>query len=49
MAITKKRTADLLVGRLSEWGVNTIFGFPGDDVNGIFESLRTHQDRIGFI
>lgn len=49
MAITKKRTADLLVERLIEWGVDTIFGFPGDGVNGIFESLRTHQDRIKFI
>jgi pyruvate dehydrogenase (quinone) len=44
-----KRTADILVERLIEWGVDTIFGFPGDGVNGIFESLRTHQDKIRFI
>lgn len=44
-----KRTADILVERLVEWGVDTIFGFPGDGVNGIFESLRTHQDKIKFI
>ena len=43
-----KRTADLLVERLIEWGVDTIFGLPGDGVNGIFESLRTHQDKIRF-
>ena len=47
--MAKRRTADLLVERLLEWGVDTIFGFPGDGVNGIFESLRTHQDRIKFI
>ncbi|HZS60447.1 MAG TPA: thiamine pyrophosphate-dependent enzyme [Gemmatimonadaceae bacterium] len=41
--------ADLLVERLAEWGVDTIFGFPGDGVNGIFEALRTHQDAIRFI
>jgi pyruvate dehydrogenase (quinone) len=29
--------------------VDTIFGFPGDGVNGIFEALRTRQDRIRFI
>src|SRR4029079_6213139 len=42
-------TADLLVERLIEWGVDTIFGFPGDGINGIFESLRTRQERIKFI
>jgi pyruvate dehydrogenase (quinone) len=44
-----KRTADILVERLLDWGVDTIFGFPGDGINGIFESLRTHQDKIRFI
>ena len=41
--------ADLLVERLIDWGVDTIFGFPGDGINGIFEALRTHQDKIKFI
>lgn len=41
--------ADLLVERLVGWGVDTIFGFPGDGINGIFEALRTHQDSIKFI
>src|SRR3954468_10027715 len=44
-----KTLADLLVERLISWGVDTIFGFPGDGVNGVFESLRTHQDSIRFI
>jgi pyruvate dehydrogenase (quinone) len=44
-----KTTADLLVERLSAWGVDTIFGFPGDGINGIFEALRTHQDTMRFI
>jgi pyruvate dehydrogenase (quinone) len=41
--------ADLLIDRLSEGGVKTIFGFPGDGINGIFEALRTRQDKIQFI
>jgi len=41
--------ADHLVERLIEWGVDTIFGFPGDGINGIFEALRTHQDKLRFI
>ena len=41
--------ADHLVERLIEWGVDTIFGFPGDGINGIMESLRTHQEKLRFI
>ena len=44
-----KTVADLLVERLTDWGVKTIFGFPGDGINGIFEALRTHQDTMRFI
>jgi pyruvate dehydrogenase (quinone) len=44
-----KTTADLLIERLIAWGVDTIFGFPGDGVNGIFEALRTRQDKIKYI
>ena len=40
--------ADLLVDRLIDWGVDTIFGFPGDGINGIFEALRTRQKQISF-
>src|ERR671932_1480146 len=44
-----RTVADLLVTRLIDWGVDTIFGLPGDGVNGIFEALRTHQDQLRFI
>ncbi|MDQ2900039.1 MAG: thiamine pyrophosphate-binding protein [Acidobacteriota bacterium] len=44
-----KTVADLLIDRLIDWGVEIIFGFPGDGINGIFESLRTHQDKLKFI
>src|SRR5919202_4942987 len=42
-------TADLLIDRLCDWGVDTVFGLPGDGINGIMEALRTHQDKIRFI
>ena len=32
-----------------DWGVDTIFGIPGDGVNGIIEALRENQERIRFI
>src|SRR6266566_1888949 len=41
--------ADCLVEGLIEWGVEVIFGLPGDGINGIMESLRTRQDRIRFV
>lgn len=41
--------AATLIDRLIGWGVDTIFGYPGDGVNGIFEALRTNADRIRFI
>ncbi len=44
-----KQISDLIVERLIEWGVDTIFGFPGDGVDGFFESLRTHADKLKFI
>src|SRR5690348_9349475 len=41
--------SDLLVERLIEWGVDTIFGLPGDGINGIMEGLRRHEDAIRFV
>ena len=41
--------ADMLVEALMDWGVEVIFGIPGDGINGIMESLRTHQEKIRFI
>ncbi len=47
--VVAKTVADLLIERLTDWGVDTIFGLPGDGINGIFEALRTHQEKIRFI
>jgi len=44
-----KTAGDVLVETLIDWDVDTIFGIPGDGVNGIIESLRKNQDKIRFI
>src|SRR5207302_1598861 len=40
---------ELLVERLIGCGVDTVFGLPGDGINGVMEGLRKHQDRIRFV
>ena len=40
---------DVLIETLMDWGVEVIFGLPGDGINGIMESLRQRQDKIRFI
>ena len=44
-----KIASELLVERLIDWGVDTVFGLPGDGINGIMEGFRRHQDRIRFV
>ena len=44
-----KTASDTLVERLIAWDVDTIFGLPGDGINGLMEALRTHQDKVKFI
>src|SRR5687767_5329968 len=41
--------ADVLIDVLHEWGVEVIFGLPGDGINGIMEALRKRQEEIRFI
>lgn len=44
-----KTVADLLVERLIQWNIDTIFALPGDGINGLYEALRSHQDAIRVI
>jgi pyruvate dehydrogenase (quinone) len=44
-----KTAADILIETILDWGVDTVFGMPGDGINGIMEALRTRQDQIRFI
>jgi len=41
--------SDILIETLLDWGVDTVFGLPGDGINGIMEALRQRQDRVRFI
>ncbi|UCM88894.1 thiamine pyrophosphate-dependent enzyme [Streptomyces marincola] len=41
--------AEALVDRLADWGVDTVFGLPGDGINGLMEGLRRARRRVRFI
>src|SRR5690242_7708954 len=43
-----KTGADILVETLIDWGVEIVFGLPGDGIDGIMESLRTHREQLRF-
>ena len=40
---------DILVETLIDWGVEVVFGIPGDGINGVFEALRVREEKIRFI
>jgi pyruvate dehydrogenase (quinone)/pyruvate oxidase len=42
-------TADILIDTLQTWGVNVIFGLPGDGINGIIEALRKRRETVRFV
>src|SRR5437763_1823304 len=44
-----KTAGDVLVETMLDWDISTIFGIPGDGVNGIIESFRKNQDKIRFV
>jgi pyruvate dehydrogenase (quinone) len=41
--------ADKLLERLREWGVDQVFGYPGDGINGILGALSRADDKPRFI
>jgi pyruvate dehydrogenase (quinone)/pyruvate oxidase len=40
---------DVLVETLMKWGVEVVFGVPGDGINGVMEALRVRSEKIRFV
>jgi pyruvate dehydrogenase (quinone) len=38
-----------LARRLVDWGVDTVFGLPGDGINGLMEGFRRERERLRFV
>jgi pyruvate dehydrogenase (quinone) len=47
--MTSRTASDVLVETLIMWNVDTVFGIPGDGINGIIEAFRLRKDDIRFI
>ena len=43
------QVSDFLLKRLSAWGINRIYGFPGDGINGIMGALNRAGDMMKFV
>src|SRR5881398_2735077 len=42
-------TSDFLIRRITEWGVNRIYGYPGDGINGIIGAIDRAGDAIDYV
>ena len=42
----KTTASDVLIDAIHDWGVDVVFGLPGDGINGIMEALRKRADKI---
>ncbi len=47
--MAKQTVSDFLVHRLQAWGVNRIYGYPGDGINGIMGALDRAGDAMHFV
>src|ERR1700684_1711165 len=41
--------SDILIETIHAWGVDVVFGLPGDGINGVVEALRKRREQIRFI
>lgn len=44
-----KYAGDVLVDMLIDWGVDHIYGIPGDSINNVIEAIRKKEDQLKFI
>src|ERR1044071_1196465 len=46
---SNQKTADIMAEALLDWGVEVVFGLPGDGINGFIEALRKRKNQIKFV
>jgi pyruvate dehydrogenase (quinone) len=41
--------SDFMLERLSAWGVDRVYGYPGDGINGILGAFERHENGLEFV
>src|SRR5690348_7439034 len=44
-----QNTAAFMLNRLHEWGVDRIYGYPGDGINGLLGAFHEVGDKVEFV
>jgi pyruvate dehydrogenase (quinone) len=44
-----QNVASFILHRLTEWGVNRIYGYPGDGITGLVVALADIEDKLDFV
>src|ERR1041384_8211040 len=47
--VMSETVADFVMQRLYAWGVRTIYGYPGDGINGFLGALDRASERLRFV
>src|SRR5438105_13588670 len=42
-------TAQFILNRLTEWGVERVYGYPGDGINGLLGAFHEVGDKLEFV
>ncbi|KGX85082.1 pyruvate oxidase [Pontibacillus marinus BH030004 = DSM 16465] len=48
MLVFEKRTGEILTDLLIEWGVDHMYGMPGDSINELMSDLRKREEELPF-
>ena len=46
--MSSQNVAQFMLNRLADWGVDRIYGYPGDGINGLLGAFHEVGDRVEF-
>lgn len=49
MSEPQRTVSDVIVDRLSQWGVSRTYGYSGDGINGVLEAIRASDGKVAFV
>ncbi|HYZ29054.1 MAG TPA: thiamine pyrophosphate-binding protein, partial [Thermoleophilaceae bacterium] len=44
-----ENVASFMLGRLHQWGVDRVYGYPGDGINALLGAFHEHGDEVEFV